>query len=585
MGIASGALALVTAGMFGVLVLAITDLRQAQTSLGDSQTALQAVTELEKDVVDLETGGRGFAVTGQERFLGSFELGKASYRQDAQRLRSLVASEPAASRDARNLEAAVAAYLRDWQQPLVDLGRRDIEAARRRIATGEGTRRADAIRAQAGVIAARERDQADQSRSAADSRAQLAIGGAAVGLGVSVVLLVGFAIVMARSITYPVRRVTEAAARLAAGDLSVRVRGGRGGGEVQRLGQAFDDMAGAIEESQTKLENSQVELVSQRERLEYQQQVREGQVELAKGLQLTRSEQETYDVLSRHLERLPSSRLVTILVRDEAGEGLRPLTGPAQPALAGALERGTGADACLAGRLGRRYERGIGAGPLLSCQLCDAGDAASTCVPLVSGDQALGSVLVLHDAPPDDDVRQTVDESAAQAAAVLANHRNLRDARRQALADALTGIPNRRAFELELDRAVASAERRREPLSLVFLDLDRFKEVNDDLGHDKGNEVLGAVGSDAPSDRARHRCRRALRRRGVRRPAGRHRPRRRGGGGGQAPSRLPANRDPGPRSGRDREHGRGRPPARRPRRNGARPRRRPGALSRQGPGT
>jgi diguanylate cyclase (GGDEF)-like protein len=56
--------------------------------------------------------------------------------------------------------------------------------------------------------------------------------------------------------------------------------------------------------------------------------------------------------------------------------------------------------------------------------------------------------------------------------------------------DPLTGLPNRRAWELELKRALAHASRSDEPLSLAVLDFDNFKDVNDQRGHAEGDSLL-----------------------------------------------------------------------------------------------
>ncbi len=59
--------------------------------------------------------------------------------------------------------------------------------------------------------------------------------------------------------------------------------------------------------------------------------------------------------------------------------------------------------------------------------------------------------------------------------------------------DPLTGLPNRRLFMDVINLELAQARRNRKKLAILFLDLDRFKEINDTLGHEAGDELLKAV--------------------------------------------------------------------------------------------
>ena len=65
----------------------------------------------------------------------------------------------------------------------------------------------------------------------------------------------------------------------------------------------------------------------------------------------------------------------------------------------------------------------------------------------------------------------------------------------QAYHDALTGLPNRLLFQDRLQQSIEKAKRSKTKIALFFIDLDRFKEINDTLGHETGDEVLKIVTS------------------------------------------------------------------------------------------
>jgi len=111
------------------------------------------------------------------------------------------------------------------------------------------------------------------------------------------------------------------------------------------------------------------------------------------------------------------------------------------------------------------------------------------------GGEVIGSVLVEHGEPLHEQETTALRESVSQAAPVLANLRYLALAEFRASTDGLTGLPNKRAVKDAIKRMAAQASRTLAPLSAVALDLDNFKQINDSVGHGRGDDVLAAVGA------------------------------------------------------------------------------------------
>ncbi|MEO6155961.1 MAG: EAL domain-containing protein, partial [Thermomonas sp.] len=112
--------------------------------------------------------------------------------------------------------------------------------------------------------------------------------------------------------------------------------------------------------------------------------------------------------------------------------------------------------------------------------------------PSTSGDPVLGSFAVYRDHPSRPSTRELEFMGmAAQLAAVAIEHRLLNDQlSHQAQHDALTGLPNRLLFQDRLDQALAQAERKKLQVAVLYMDLDRFKGINDMLGHSAGDALL-----------------------------------------------------------------------------------------------
>ena len=117
-------------------------------------------------------------------------------------------------------------------------------------------------------------------------------------------------------------------------------------------------------------------------------------------------------------------------------------------------------------------------------------------VPLVGRSGSIGWLGILSRDPDarfgDEDLRR-LEELAERVAPAIENARRFREARQLADFDSLTGLHNRRYFHETLAREVDRAQRYQRNLSLVIVDVDGFKEINDRIGHLAGDAVLSEI--------------------------------------------------------------------------------------------
>jgi CHASE3 domain sensor protein len=93
MVVASGLLALVVSAAFAVLLVSVQDLRTSQRLALHSEEVLAAANQLERLVIDVETGQRGFVITGQERFLDPWRDAQRALPGASRRLEQLTADD------------------------------------------------------------------------------------------------------------------------------------------------------------------------------------------------------------------------------------------------------------------------------------------------------------------------------------------------------------------------------------------------------------------------------------------------------------------------------------------------------------
>ncbi len=115
--------------------------------------------------------------------------------------------------------------------------------------------------------------------------------------------------------------------------------------------------------------------------------------------------------------------------------------------------------------------------------------------PLVFNERFIGTISVYHTEASiyTDDHRRLLDRISEQAAAVIYNSMVFEQTQEDSLTDPLTGLPNTRFMFMHLTRELARAERLKSEVSLLVMDLDNFKDINDTYGHHVGDRALRDV--------------------------------------------------------------------------------------------
>jgi diguanylate cyclase (GGDEF)-like protein len=115
--------------------------------------------------------------------------------------------------------------------------------------------------------------------------------------------------------------------------------------------------------------------------------------------------------------------------------------------------------------------------------------------PLVFEDRLIGALVIYHSVAGcfTDEHRRVLGRVSEQAAAVIFNSTRFEKTQHESHTDALTGLPNRRSLDLQVEARLEAAERNNSCVSVVVLDLDRLKEINDTYGHEAGDLALRTV--------------------------------------------------------------------------------------------
>ncbi len=117
-------------------------------------------------------------------------------------------------------------------------------------------------------------------------------------------------------------------------------------------------------------------------------------------------------------------------------------------------------------------------------------------IPLNVADKVLGVMGLIGIQELSKNHLRLVSTMANQVALALKNATEHQRVQELAITDELTGIYNRRAFQKALDKELRISKRYGKPLSLIMLDIDGFKKINDKFGHQEGDNVLRSLATN-----------------------------------------------------------------------------------------
>jgi signal transduction histidine kinase len=255
----SATAALLVSAVLLVLIVAVTGQRDAARAAFRSQEALTAGSQLEKSLITIENGLRGYVASGRPRFLQPATEALETYPGEVRRLQGLLSDDAGQQARVRRIGVAIDDYVRLWVRPLIALANARRPAAQSVIVTNGGRERLEAIRRDFAELFTREGAVIRQREARAEQRSaraiDIGIGGLALVLAVAAVVTLH----LRRAVVEPVLIVAAATGRLAAGELSARVPARRQD-EIGDLARGFNAMADSLQRSRAELERSNADL-------------------------------------------------------------------------------------------------------------------------------------------------------------------------------------------------------------------------------------------------------------------------------------------------------------------------------------
>ena len=443
---AAGAITLV---MSTVALLPVIVNRQVNVVMAELKNASDT-EHLHLNLLDMllnaETGQRGFVVTGNERFLEPYYMAVNTIPATQSALRKAL-TRPAEQARLAAIERATAAKLHTVTETITLRRETGFDAAARLIASGLGKAQMDQLRKLIGDELARYSQQRKELSDQLVTTSNVAASAGLVATIVNIVFLAGMLFAGQRVLRQ--RNAAEHKAREAAGQAQLTAA-----------------------------------------RMASQNDLLFRSAELMHSLELAESVDESAGIIASYLPHLLPGLSGSLYLYNNSRDLLERKAGwgefAAEPETIEALD-------CWALRRGSPHLFVDGDG--LACRHAVDTRVDRLCLPLVTQGDVIGCLTVTGEelARGEQVQRVWIGQVAEQLGLALSNVKLRVSLRQQSIIDPLTQLYNRRYLDEIMKRELARSSRSGAPLSVLVLDLDHFKRINDTYGHEGGDAILRKV--------------------------------------------------------------------------------------------
>lgn len=402
---------------------------------------IERLVDVVSDLKDVQAAQRGFVITGQDDYLAPYEAAKPRINAARAELERSLADSPEQERRLKEVMGEIDKRVRLADQIIATYRQEGEAAAVALVLTGNGNREMEHIRTLVTTMIAKERGLlADRQRRAEQTARHVALIGSLGLLICAGVLTAVFLLIRQEN---HLRQRTQQSLEAS---LAIQQQMSRDSGAIGQLGEF---------------------------------------------LRSSRRLNEAYDICSRALPHILPGSSGAIAVFDEQRMDLHVAATwgfTSRLSVGQTLEP----DCCWALRRGQLH-RSSAQGSTPACGHELPSDAGSVCLPMQAHGETLG--IFITDVGGAGEDAQRLDRIVEQISLGVASLRIQQRIWEQSVRDPMTDLFNRRYTEPTLQREIGRANRDGAALSVLLLDVDHFKRVNDEHGHDGGDAVLKQVAS------------------------------------------------------------------------------------------